>query len=106
MPGDSCDDLARIRLVEELVVIAEQVDIVHAKNSGRGAQFRFADPAQLRRSGMESVASRMAAVAATLAECGRQQRHLDAFSRVLRQRSARTQTLVVGVGEDGHQPPH
>ena len=47
---------------------------------------------------------RMAAVPPGVTARGGEQRHLDALGRVLRQRAAEAQRLVVGVGQDGHQP--
>ncbi len=85
--------------VERAVRIAEERDLAHAQLLRRGPQLRLARLA-------DDVGARtLAAVAepATLAARRRDEIRLDAFRRVFRQRPARPQRLVVGVGEDAHQ---
>ena len=45
----------------------------------------------------------MAAVAAAVAARGGQQKDIDAFGRVFRERAADTQRFVIGVRQHGHQ---
>ena len=46
----------------------------------------------------------MAAVSAGVAARGGQQKDVDAFGRVFRERASHAQGFVIGVGEHGHQP--
>ncbi len=102
--SDAVDDLAGRGAIELLVVIVEQPTSSRTPSTAAAARSsRLADRRQRTGAGVRLVVWRMAAIPARVASRGSQQGHVDAFRRVLRQRSAEAQRLVVGMRQHGHQ---
>ena len=103
--GDARDRLARIRPIELLIAIVEQ----RSSRARPAPRPRRAAPlsrisASATAPGMLGRTGPMPAVSAGIAARGGQQKDVDAFGRVLRQRAADAQRFVVGMGEHREQP--
>jgi len=82
VPRDSSGGLARVCVVELLVVVVEQRDGAHAQHRRSGAEFRFADPGESQRARMFMVGGTVAVITATVATRGCQQGDIHAFGGV------------------------
>ena len=103
VPDDAGDGLAGVRAVEMLVAVVEQRHFAHAQHRRGGAQLSLTDLRQRQRAGMLRIVGTMAAVTAAVTARGGQQKDVDAFGRVFRERASHAQGFVIGVREHGHQ---
>jgi hypothetical protein len=93
---DTLDRLGRIGLVEVAIEVVQELDLANAQHLRGGKQFGRAELTQRDRPWIIAWICLPAALAARRGnEIG-----FDARRRVLRQRAARAQCLVIGVGED------
>ena len=100
---DPADRVRGVGLVEQLILVLEERDFMDAQYGSRRFELLLTDPRQRVRTGMAGIALRMAVKPAALAARRDDQRHLDAFGRVLRDHPAHAHRLVVGVCQHRQQ---
>ena len=76
---------------------------MHTEHGGSGTQLRLPHLRERFWTGMPGIVRTMTAVASAVAAGGGEQKHVNAFGRVLGERAADAERLIVWVREHGHQ---
>ena len=98
-PGDHFSGNSAI---ERLIVIVEEREFANAEHGNRRPQFRLANPSELLRARMLPRFA-MAVVAPALPAGRGHEKNLDSLGRILGERSADPQGLVIRMRENRHQ---
>ena len=99
---DGRDGLRGIGPVQVLVDVIEHREVADAERRRRGPQFLLANPRERVRAGMLRRIAMPAEPAALAARRG-DERRLDAFGRIPRQRAPDAERLIIGMGEHRQQ---
>ena len=100
--GDFFARLCPIDAIQLAIEVIQQAHLAHAKLACRGPQLGLACTPDDSRPRRRALVVEPPALAASR----RHDEGLDAFSRVFRENPARSERLIVWMGEHAHQPKH